>query len=498
MSRAVIELRGICKAFSGNRVLNDIDLTINSAEILCLCGENGSGKSTLIKIISGVYTFDAGEMRINNRKYQRLSAPQSIEEGIQVIYQDLSVFPNLTVAENIAISYCVQKKKNWIDYRFNRELAEGALNKIGVSLDLNAEVEQLSVAEKQIVAISRAIVHDARLIIMDEPTTAITNKEIQKLFEIIRGLKEQGVAVMFVSHKLEEVLEICDRIAIIRNGSMVLDKPVEEFHREKLAFYMTGKEIVEGHFHYEETDEQPLLKVEHASLDGKFEDVSLSVKPGEIVAITGQLGSGRTELAKALFGLNPITSGKIYINGEEKAIRNRNDALRNNIAYLPEDRLTEGLFLNRSIGDNLSSAIVDKLKNKLGIISEKTVESLSKHWMKELNISTKSYTTPAGDFSGGNQQRIVLGKWLANNPKIFILNCPTVGVDVKSKSEIHQIIKQLARDGLAILLISDDLGEILTTSNRVIIMNSGRVVFQEETSKVTAEEIYEKIISSEQ
>ena len=496
MSEHILDLRGICKAFTGNRVLNDIDFVIDPGEIVCLCGENGCGKSTLIKIISGVYSFDAGTVKINGHSYPKLSATQSIAEGIQVIYQDFSVFSNLTVAENIAMGHRVHNRERIISARFNRNLAKSALDQIGIEMDLDREVEQLSVAEKQIVAISRAICQDAKLIIMDEPTTAITQKEIDKLFEIIRGLKKKGVAVMFVSHKLDEVMAICDRITIIRSGEKVIDAPADGFPREKLAYYMTGKEIQEKPFRFQHEDRAPRLRVEHLSHQGAFEDVSFSVRPGEIVAVTGQLGSGRTELAEALFGLRPATGGKIYIDEKETPIRDRKDALNSSIAYLPEDRLSEGLLLRRSLGDNFSSAIIDRMTNKFGIISEKRVEALSNEWMERLHMSVKHYSTPASNYSGGNQQRIVLGKWLAAEPRIFILNCPTVGVDVKSKSEIHEIIKDLADKGMAIVMMSDDVGEIMSTSNRVLIMNAGRVVFERETASVTEAELSARITSS--
>lgn len=494
MSEHILELKGICKAFSGNRVLSNIDFVIDPGEIVCLCGENGCGKSTLIKIISGVYTFDAGSVCINGHPYAKLTASQSIAEGIQVIYQDFSVFSNLTVAENIAMSYRVHNKKRIIRSGFNQQLATEALRQIGIELDLNKEVEFLSVAEKQIVAISRAICQDAKLIIMDEPTTAITKKEIEKLFEIIHGLKRRGVAVMFVSHKLDEVMAICDRITIIRSGEKVVDQEASGFLREKLAYYMTGKEIQEEPFHFEDKGQEPLLRVEGLCHEGAFENVSFSVHPGEIVAVTGQLGSGRTEVAEALFGLRPATAGKIYVEEKEMPIRNRQDALKNRIAYLPEDRLNEGLLLNRSLGDNFSSAIIDQLKGRFGFIPEASIKALSQKWMDALHMSVKPYTTPASEYSGGNQQRIVLGKWLAADPKIFILNCPTVGVDVKSKSEIHEIIKNLARKGMAIVMMSDDVGEILTTSNRVLIMNAGRVIFESDTADVTAQDINERIV----
>jgi simple sugar transport system ATP-binding protein len=495
VSEPVIEVAGINKAFSGNRVLNNIDLAVHSGEVVCLCGENGCGKSSLIKIISGVYSSDAGSISIKGVNYPSLTAPQSINAGIQVIYQDFSVFRNLTVAENISLSYRVQKKKWFINYDFNRALARKALALIGANLDADEEIERLSVAEKQLVAIARAIVQDASLVIMDEPTTAITQKEIEKLFAVIRGLKEKGIAVMFVSHKLDEIAAICDRIVIMRNGKKVVDSPVADFETERIAYYMTGQEVSETPFEYIPAGGRPMLEVENAARSGEFESVSFSVKPGEILAITGQLGSGRTELAKSLFGLAPIQSGKIKIEGRETRIASIKDAFANGIAYLPEDRLGEGLFLNRSLGENFSSAIIDSMAGPLGLIREKRFEELSARWMEELNMSRKPYTTPASDYSGGNQQRIVLGKWLAARPRIFILNCPTVGVDVKSKSEIHEIMKRLARQGLSIIMISDDIGEIISTSNRVVIMNAGRVTLEAETNGITADEISRRILA---
>ena len=495
MKIPVVEVTGINKSFSGNRVLEDVDLSIFPGEIVCLCGENGCGKSTLIKIISGVYSFDAGNVKIKGADYPKLSSPQSIDEGIQVIYQDFSVFHNLTVAENIALSYQVQKKRWFINHKFNRELARKALEQIGANLDVNEEIEHLSVAEKQLVAIARAIVQDASLIIMDEPTTAITQREIERLFEIIRGLKKRGISVMFVSHKLDEITEICDRIVIMRGGKVVIDSPVADFDTSHIVYYMTGQEVLETPFEYVFMGDNPLIEAENVTRSGEFESVSFSVKPGEILAVTGQLGSGRTELAKALFGLTPIQSGKIRVNGRETVISSRKDALRNGIAYLPEDRLSEGLFLNRSLGDNFSSAIVDSLAGLMGIIPEKRVEALSDHWMQELNMSKKPYTTPASDYSGGNQQRIVLGKWLAANPRIFILNCPTVGVDVKSKNDIHGIIKHLAHQGLAIIMMSDDIGEIISTSNRVMIMNAGKVTVNVPTDSISEDEISRDILA---
>jgi simple sugar transport system ATP-binding protein len=495
MDVPVVEARKICKAFSGNKVLDNVDLAVRPGEVLCLVGENGSGKSTLIKILSGVYSHDAGGLIINGKNYASIAPSQSIDEGIQVIYQDFSVFPNLSVAENIAISHSIKERRKLVNWGLYRKLAHQALDMIGVELDVDQQVQYLSVAQKQIVAISRAILQDAKLIIMDEPTTALTQKEIERLFKIINDLKARGVAIIFVSHKLGEVFAVCDRIAVIRAGEIVIDERLEAFPRDKLVYFMTGKEIEERPIEHVERDLTPTIEARCIGLSGSFEELSFRVRPGEILAITGQLGSGRTELAKSLFGIFPIDSGEILIDGKVVPIRNMRDALANGIAYLPEDRLSEGLFLERSLGDNLAATIVDKLRNRFGLISDGSLRAISDRWIRELNMSEKPHTTMAGTFSGGNQQRIVVGKWLAAEPRIFVLNCPTVGVDVKSKSEIHGIMKNLAAKGLAIIMISDDLGEIESTSDRLIILNKGRIAFEGLTSSISQDRVSEKILA---
>ncbi|MDD4080101.1 MAG: sugar ABC transporter ATP-binding protein [Eubacteriales bacterium] len=497
MADKLVELKTINKMFSGVSVLKNVDLSVYAGEVLCLVGENGSGKSTLIKIISGVYPYEGGELYLAGKHFAKPTPTQSINEGIQVIYQDFSVFSNLTVAENIAMSSNIQNKKKIVNWRRNHKIASEALKKIDVKMDLEAELASLSVAQKQIVAISRAISQKAKLIIMDEPTTALTRKEIDRLFEIIRGLKAQGIAIIFVSHKLDEVFEICDRIAVIRSGEIVVDLPVEEFPRDKLVYYMIGKDIQEECFACSPSAENPMIRVNNISRRGEFRNVSFSVRPGEILAITGQLGSGRTELALSLFGINPIQSGEIFIQGKKVKIKNQREARKLGIAYLPEDRLSEGLYMNRSLGDNFSSVIISQLKNRFGIIKNAVLESNSNYWIEKLGMTRKRYTTPASDFSGGNQQRIVLGKWLATSPKIFVLNGPTVGVDVKSKSEIHAVIKDLAAQGMAVIIISDDIGEILSTSSKVIVMRDHHIIFEGNTCDISHQELNAQILSSQ-
>lgn len=492
METPVLKITGVNKSFSGHRVLKDIDLTIYPGERLCLVGENGCGKSTLIKIISGVYKADSGKIELNGNVYTELLPTISIREGVQVIYQDFSVFPNLTVAENISLGTQLVEGKKLVNWKRMRVQAAEALRAIGVDMDLDEEVGNLSVAQKQIIAISRAILQNAKLIIMDEPTTALTKKEIERLYQIIYDLSEKGIAVIFVSHKLDEVFTVCQRIAVIRNGNMIVDKKAEEFERDRLVYYMTGQEIEEKHFQYKKLADTPILEVENCSQKGAFEQISFQLYPGEILGITGQLGSGRTELAKALFGIGGFHEGVLRIHGEEKKLKNIQAALENHIAYVPEDRLTEGLFMTRTLTDNINAAILDKRK-KRGMLDYLSMRKTAAKEIAELHINADNTEILAGTFSGGNQQRVVIAKWLASQPEILILNGPSVGVDVKSKSEIHRILRELAAKGLAVILISDDIGEILSMTNRIIVMNSGCMIYEGETKEITADQLNEKI-----
>lgn len=493
MKTPVLKVSGINKSFSGHRVLKDIDLTIYPGERLCLVGENGCGKSTLIKIISGVYRADSGSIELNGRSYTELLPATSIKEGVQVIYQDFSVFPNLTVAENISLGTQLVGGNRLVNWKRMRKQAGEALDMIGVDMDLDEEVSRLAVAQKQIIAISRAILQNAKLIIMDEPTTALTKKEIERLYQIIYGLSEKGIAVIFVSHKLDEVFTVCQRIAVIRNGNMIVDKQAKEFERDKLVYYMTGQEIEVTPFQYRKISDKPVLELANCSQHGSFYDISFKLCAGEILGITGQLGSGRTELAKALFGIGKIHVGTVKIHGEQKTLKNIRSALANHIGYVPEDRLTEGLFMERTLTDNISASILDRKKKKNGMLDFKGMREEAAQRISELNINAAGTEVQAGTFSGGNQQRVVIAKWLASRPEILILNGPSVGVDVKSKSEIHRILRELAQKGLAVIMISDDVGELLSTTNRILVMNSGRMIFEGETAGLTAGILNEKI-----
>lgn len=490
MSDVILRAININKSFAGVHALTDVNLTIRKGEVRCLIGENGCGKSTLIKVISGVYTPDSGELEVAGHKFGKLQPDQAMSMGIQVIYQDFSIFPNLTVADNIAMNTFRVQKKKFINWRTIRRKAQEALDHLDVKIDLDVKAEALSVADKQIVAICRAIIQDAKLIIMDEPTTALTKKEVTSLLEIIRQLKEEGISVIFVTHKLEEVIGVTDTVTILRNGVCVVDgENTSNFNTSKLAYYMTGHEIVDETFVPEITNGSEMLRVEHLSLKDGFSDISLTVNRGDILGVTGLLGSGRTELAQCLFGQFPATSGKIYLEGKPVKIRTVKDAIKNGIGYVPEDRLTEGLFLKKSIASNIFVSVLEKFRKALVFTDNRALKSTADRWVKELLIKTPDSENIITTLSGGNQQRVVLAKWLARNPKLLILNGPTVGVDIGSKLEIHKVLRKLANQGIAIIIISDDIPEVLTNCNKVVIMKMGRIVGEMESKAVKNEQL---------
>jgi len=489
-----LELKDICKDFSGVRALDGANLSVAPGEIRCLVGENGSGKSTLIKIVAGVVHHDSGEIRIDGHSFSRLHPIDAIREGIQVIFQDFSLFPNLTVAENMAMNTLLAERRRLVTRRRIRDIAGEALSRLGVELDPEALVEDLPVASKQLVAIGRALLQNARLIIMDEPTAALTRPEVRRLLEIIRALKERNIATLFVSHKLDEVMDVSEQITVLRNGRVVADEPRAAFDAARLVFCMTGRRIAQSRRSaVPERTDTPLLSLRHLSRKGSFRDVSFDLWPGEILGVTGLLGSGRTELALALFGMEPATEGEIRIEGREVSIRSIHDALRNGIGYVPEDRLTEGLFLSKSLADNAAAGTARDLAGRLGLLPPRAVLRFGEAWIRRLRIAAPSASVPVRNLSGGNQQRVVLARWIALAPKVLVLNGPTVGVDIGSKSEIHAILEDLAAKGMGILIMSDDIPEVLHNCNRILLMKRGRIVEEFDGAATDENELARKL-----
>ena len=470
-----LDLHAISKRFGGVIALRNVDLSLPAGEVHCLVGENGSGKSTLIKIIAGVLRPEPdGRIVIEGREYPHLSPVQSTACGIQVIYQDLSLFPNLIVAENIAVGRHLGPLRA-VNWRAIRATAEAAMARIGASLDPFARVEDLSIASRQLVAISRAMAADARLVIMDEPTSSLTRHEVDALIRLVADLKRSGICTVFVSHRLDEVLEIAERVTVLRDGAKVGEFPAREMSDRKLATLMTGKAYAYETSATDSSMSATVLSVRRLTRAGQYEDVSLDIHAGEIVGLTGLLGSGRTEFALSLFGMNPPTSGEIRLNDKPVALRTNAQAIAEGIAYVSEDRLTLGLVLEQPIASNILVTVLDKLTNRFGLLPEADRQRAARKWIDDLAIKTPDPDNAVKTLSGGNQQRVVLAKWMATRPKLLILDSPTVGVDIAAKDGIYELIKALAANGVAILLISDEIPEVFYHAHRVIVMRRGRL-----------------------
>lgn len=487
MGEVFLKLEGIKKSFDGVKALNGVDLEVRKGEIHCLAGENGCGKSTLIKIISGVHQASEGKIYIEGKEIKNFTPIEAIRAGIQVIYQDFAVFPNLSVAENIAMNNALMTGAKRMDWKKAKRLALEAMEQIGADIDPDVKVERLSIANKQLVAICRSIINEAKLLILDEPTTALTKKEVDKLNNILRKLKAKGMAILIVNHKLDEIYEIADQLTIVRNGAKVANGPITEFDRARFVKNLTGRDI-SGTTYRPEASEQEILRVENYTKKGAFENVNFVLKRGDVLGITGLLGSGRSEIGDALFGIAPADSGKVYLCGKEIRIESVEDAMRNKIGYVPEDRLTQGLFLDRSIRDNTVAASIDKYYKK-GKIDYSRMYQDTEGWIKKIGCNAPSPVPLIRTLSGGNAQKMVIAKWLNTEPSVLILNGPTVGVDVGAKSDIHQILHELAQKGVGIIVISDDLAELIQNCNKLIIMNNGKCSEMMDTVGLTETEL---------
>lgn len=493
MTDTFLQLKNISKSFVGVKALDSVDFSIKKGEIHCLVGENGSGKSTLIKVISGVEHPDEGEIYIEGTLIREIQSIDSILSGIEVIYQDMSLFPNLTVAENISIGEMVEGKKEIISWKELRDIAKTAISKIKLDIDIKEVLSNLSIAQQQLIAICRALTSEVKLLIMDEPTSALTKKEIDQLFSVVKDLQKNGIAILFVSHKLNEIFEIAERITVLRDGKNVGTYQKEELTDEKLTFLMTGKKVEYSKFIPEKVEKRILLEVRNISKKDNFKDISFQLYQGEILGITGLLGSGRTELALSLFGMYPIDSGQIFVDGKPRKIRSVQGAKELGIGYVPENRLLQGLILEQSVDDNLVMSIIKRLIGKLRLIEVEERQSIVERWIQDLNIKVSDASYTVQTLSGGNQQRVVIAKWLAINPKILILDGPTIGIDVAAKSSIHNIIRELSKKGVGIIIISDEVPEIVANCNRAFIMRKGRFVYEFNTEDVNVKEIQERI-----
>lgn len=491
---AFIDLRAVTKRYAGVTALDQVDFLVRAGEAVCLAGENGSGKSTLIKIISGVEPVTEGTVRIAGLERPYLNPRISAAAGVMVIFQDFSLFPNLSVAENIAFVMTLSRKDRFYRSGQSREIAKAALDRIGVEIDLDARVEMLPVAQKQLVAICRALASQAQLIIMDEPTTALTEKEVKRLQGIIRMLKVEGVAVVFVSHKLAEVLEVSEKVVVLRNGRKVAEGPASKFDTASLAYHMTGRDVPEVRPGKVTSGAETLMEVKGLSKAGSFADVSFSLRSGQVLGITGLLGSGRTSVAKALFGLVAPDTGSIIVERQNVPLGDPQAASAARVGYVPEDRLTEGLFLSQSVLRNVAIGRLDAHSNGV-FLNSASLKAEATDWLTRLKVMAPDTEAPVQSLSGGNQQRVALARWLSRAPRVLILNGPSVGVDVGSKADIHDIIRDLAGQGIGIIVISDDLPELLATCHQILVMRDGRIIDTVDGATASEEMLTERLAS---
>ena len=490
----IIELKKVNKHYGGVHALKDVDFSLNQGEIHCLIGQNGCGMSTMIKVISGVIGVDPGsEVILDGKKSTGGLARQAMAAGVRVIYQDLSIFPNLTVAENIAFDQHVDSAVKGVNWSRMYKKAQEVLDRMKIQLDLDVLVEELSIADRQLVAIARALATNAKLLIMDEPTSSLTRKEVNVLFTIIKSLQAKGLTILFVSHKLDEIIEIAERITVMRDGCIISTFENTDVKEEKLAQLISGQQITYQQ-KFTEHEEETVLEVERLSRARQYEDVSFSVKKGEIVGIIGLLGAGRTELASSIFGMNPPDSGRILLHGKEVKFKSNRDAIASRIAYVPEDRLLQGLVLNQSVENNTIISIIQKLKNKIGILDKKECTSITQNWIDELHIKSAKPEINASAMSGGNQQKIVISKWLSTEPEVLILDQPTNGIDIAAKNTIYELIRDLSAKGMSIILISDEAAEVYYNCPRALVMHKGKIIKELDCSAITESEFSQEVL----
>lgn len=489
-----IRFEHISKVFGGVRALDDVSFDVRQGEVHCLAGENGSGKSTLIKIIAGAYRPEPGaRMEYFGKVEDTVSPSVARNSGIAVIWQDLALFPEMSVGENIAFETMLGAKPRFISYRAIRRTAAAALARLGVELDLGARLNTLPIAQRQIVAIARALVGDAKLIFMDEPTASLTQSETDALLEVVRTLSARGVAVVFVSHRLAEVLEISSRVTVLRDGKLVGVYQTEGMTQSSLTELMTGRTFDNVVAAQDKSAAPPILQVDHLTRQGEFEDVSLTIRAGEVVGLAGLIGAGRTELGHALFGMTRPDNGAIRLEGKALELRSNRDAVAAGIAYVSEDRLALGLVQQQSVADNIVLSVLPQISGPDGLISHRRKAELVSKWLGALAIKIGKPEDAVSTLSGGNQQRVVLAKWLATEPKALVLDAPTVGVDVGARAGIFAIVRQLAEQGLAILLISDEVPELYFNADRVLHMAAGRIVGEFDPRRINLRDMEEAV-----
>lgn len=488
MSEHILELNHISKSFSGVEVLHEVSFELWPGEVHALLGENGAGKSTLVKIMTGVHQPDKGEILLNGEPVHFSDARESRQAGIAAIYQELTLFPDLDVAENIFVGRQPIGLGRRVDWRKLYAEAGKLLESLGVKLDLKQKARNLSIAQQQMVEIARAFSIKARILIMDEPTSSLTLSEVADLFRLVRRLRAEGTAIIFISHRLEELFEIGDRVTVLRDGSYVGTQLMKDITRDDLIRMMVGRTITNLFPKQDVRAGEVVLKVENLARAGSFQDVSFELRRGEILGMAGLVGAGRTNVARALFGVEPPTEGRIQVDGREVVITSPQQAIELGLAYVPEDRQLHGLIPAMHIISNISLPMLNQYA-RMGWLQDKSELKSSYEAARQMEVRANNIWQLTRELSGGNQQKVVLAKWLSTKPHILILDEPTRGIDVGTKAAVHELMSKLAAEGMAILMISSELPEILGMSDRIIVMREGHVTGQYARAEATQEKI---------
>ncbi len=489
----LLEMRGITKTFPGVKALNNVNLTVEAGKVLALVGENGAGKSTLMKILSGIYKRDAGEIRIEGNPVEIDGPLSSRALGISIIYQELSVLNNMDIAENIFVGR-EMRKNGLVDHRRQHAEAQKLLEHVGLEMDTHTKVKTLSTAQKQMVEVAKALSYNAKLIIMDEPTSSLTDTETAMLMDIIRRLRDEGVAIVYISHRMNEIFEISDEIAVMRDGEMMDKMVTSQVTEGEVIAAMVGRDVKNLFVKEAAQIGETVLEVKNLSTKNFLKDINFTVRAGEIVGFAGLVGAGRSEVMRAVFGIDRRESGEIYVRGQKVTIRNTVDALRCGMGFVPEDRKEQALILQMSVERNTSLAALKSI-SKNWFIRPAQEKALAEEYVQKLKVKTPSLAQKVLNLSGGNQQKVVIAKWMATHPAILILDEPTRGIDVGAKKEIHALMSRMAQEGVAIIMISSELPEVLGMADRIYVMHEGRLKGQIKREDASQEIIMKMAIS---
>lgn len=483
-----IKMENIWKSFGTNSVLEGVDVDIKPGTVHALMGENGAGKSTLMNILTGLHKKDKGKIFVDGKEINYTNINESEDDGIYFIHQEINDYPEMTVLQNIFVANEITTKLGFLDNQKMKEKAESVFKTLGIDISLDSKIKDLSVGQRQLIEIAKVLMKDAKFIVMDEPSASLMTEEIERLFKIIKDLKAKGVTVVYISHRMEEIFEICDYITVMRDGKSVDTKAVSESNYDEVVRKMVGREITD--YYPEKTNEikDTIFEAKNLESNGVFKNINFHVREGEILGFSGLMGSGRTEIMRAVFGLDPLDSGEIILKGEKLNIKGPKDSISKGIGFITEDRKDEGLILDESINDNIILPVISQFA-KNHIINDSEVHDLVDMLVNRLKIKSESRNDPASSLSGGNQQKVVLAKWITISPQVLILDEPTRGVDVGAKREIYTLINELAEKGVAIIVVSSDLPELLGISDRIMVVHEGKITGELSREEATQEKI---------